>query len=40
MEASSREHIFSSWALAAVKECKIVTLKYTGKNMQVIFIIF
>ncbi len=32
MVASSREDVFSSsGALAAVKECKITTLKYTGK---------
>ncbi len=30
MVASSREHVFSSGALVAVKECKIITLKYTG----------
>ncbi len=28
------EHFFSSWALAAVKECKIITLKYTGKTCR------
>ncbi len=31
MAVSSREHVFSSEALAAVKECKIIMLKYTGK---------
>ncbi len=31
MAASSREHIFASGDLAAMKECKIITLKYTGK---------
>ncbi len=31
MAVSSREHVFSCGALAAVKECKIIPLKYTGK---------
>ncbi len=31
MAGSSREHFFSSGALVAMKECKIIMLKYTGK---------
>ncbi len=32
MAAPSRvDHIFSSGALAVMKECKIIMLKYTGK---------
>ncbi len=34
------DHVFSSGALAVVKECKIITLKYIGKNMQVKIILF
>ncbi len=37
MAASSREHVFiSSGALAAVKECKIITVKYTGKPCRLL----
>ncbi len=34
---SSREHIFSSWTLASVKECKIIMLKYPGKACRLYF---
>ncbi len=39
MAACSREYVFDFGALAAVKECKIITLKYTGKACRS-FIIF
>ncbi len=35
MAAPSRvDHVFSSGALAVMKECKIITLKYTGKTCR------
>ncbi len=37
MAVSSRKHVFiSSGALAAVKDCKIITLKYTGKACRLL----
>ncbi len=37
MAASSRENVFiSSGALAVVRECEIITLKYTGKPCRLL----
>ncbi len=38
-DGSSREHVFS-WALAVVKECKIITLKYNGKAYRLYLLFF
>ncbi len=37
MAASSREPVFSSGTLAAMKECKIIPLKYPGKSCRLYF---